>query len=167
LTRLLGIDLGTRRIGLAIADTANAGVRPLATLRRSTAERERQALATVLNEQRVDEVVVGLPLNMDGTEGEQARLTRDWAADVLAPLSCAVSWRDERLTSERASRRLGAPRRGRAGGPPTAGQRSAHRSAIDRQAAALILEAELAARGATGEASSEPAADALPPMVGR
>ncbi len=149
MTRLLGIDLGTRRIGLAVADAdAGAGtrIRPLATLRRSTAERDAAALATLVAEQRVDELVVGLPINMDGSEGEMSRSARAWAAEVLAPLGLPVSLRDERLTSESALRQLPPMRRGRAGGPPTGSQRAAHRAAVDREAAVAILQAEIDAR---------------------
>jgi putative holliday junction resolvase len=145
-TNLLGIDLGARRIGLAVADTDSRRVRPLATIRRSSAERDRSTIARLAAEQRVTELVVGLPLNMDGSEGEQARLARAWAEEALTDLGMPVYWRDERLTSERAAARLPAPRRGRAGGPPTAASRGAHRAALDRHAATLILEAELAAR---------------------
>jgi putative holliday junction resolvase len=144
-TRLLGIDLGTRRMGLAVAHDEVPWVRPLATINRSTAERERAALARVVAEQDIDEIVVGLPLNMDGSQGEQARLTREWAQAVLGPLGVPVCWRDERLTSERAGQRS-RPRRGRSGGPPSAARRADQRATIDRHAAALILEAELSAR---------------------
>jgi len=145
-TRLLGIDLGTRRVGLAVADTQSALVRPLATIRRSNPERERETLSRIIAEQAATEVVVGLPLNMDGSEGAQAALTRAWAECVLAPLGLPLRLRDERLTSERAEERLRAPRRGRTGGAPSPARRAAHRATIDRQSAGLILEAELAAR---------------------
>ena len=69
MTRLLGIDLGERRIGLAIADTDTGVVRPLSTIRRADPERDAATLGRVAAEQRVDELVVGLPLNMDGSEG--------------------------------------------------------------------------------------------------
>lgn len=146
MTRLLGIDLGTRRIGLAVADTATGTVSALATVRRGDAERDADVLATVAREQAIDEVVVGLPLNMDGTEGRQATTTRQWADDVLGRLALPCAWRDERLTSVRAGERLGRPARGRSGGPPSAAARSARRSAVDRLAAVLILQAELDAR---------------------
>jgi putative holliday junction resolvase len=148
LTRLLGIDLGTRRIGLAVADTATGGVRRLATLRRSTAERELAALATIVVEQGIDELVLGLPLNMDGSEGEQARHTRDWAMDVAAQLGRPLCWRDERLTTVRAGEAMGRLRRGAGGGPPSAAARDKHRSRLDQAAAALIAQAELDARSA-------------------
>jgi putative holliday junction resolvase len=146
LTRLLGIDLGTRRIGVAIGDEQSAVVRPLATLRRSTTEHEQASLRRLADDLGATEIVVGLPLNMDGSEGEQAALTRAWAHDVVEPLGLPVCWRDERLTSERAQVRARPPRRGRAGGPPTRAQRTSHRAALDRQAASLILESEMAAR---------------------
>jgi len=156
LTRLLGIDLGTRRIGLAIAETAapgdrtsvGAAIRPLATISRGTALRDATTIARVAEEQRVDEIVVGLPLRLDGAEAEMAQRARAWAEAVLGPLGLPVSFRDERLTTERASARLRPPRRGRAGGPPSAARRGAHRQSLDREAAAIILQAELDARAA-------------------
>jgi putative holliday junction resolvase len=146
-SRLLGIDLGTRRIGVAVADSRTSIARPLVTLRRSTVEREQAALARLAEEQQATEIVIGLPYNMDGSEGSQALLTRDWARLVLEPIGLPICWRDERLTSERAEERARPPRRGRSGGPPSAAQRASHRAALDREAATLILEAELAARG--------------------
>lgn len=146
MTRLLGIDLGARRIGLAVADTADSSVRPLATVRRGDAERDSRTLASVVNEQRIDELVLGLPCNMDGSEGAQALETRRWAEQVLSRLDLPLLWRDERLTSERAGSVVGRQGRGRSGGPPTAAKRQAHRAAIDRQAAALILQTELDSR---------------------
>jgi len=160
LTRLLGIDVGTRRIGLAIADTgaaapagavsSAASIRPLATISRGTAARDAATIARVVEEQRIDEIVVGLPLIMAGTEAEMARSTRAWAEAVLTGLGLPVCWRDERLSSEQAGARLRPPRRGRAGGPPSAARRDAHRASLDREAAAIILQAELDARVSRG-----------------
>lgn len=146
MTRLLGIDLGSRRIGLAVAETDSGSVRPLTTVRRGDAERDMRTLARVAQEQRIDAFVLGLPRNMDGSEGAQALETRRWAEQVLSRLDQPISWRDERLTSERAAVTVGRPGRGRSGGPPTAATREANRAAIDRHAAALILQAELDAR---------------------
>lgn len=157
MSRLLGIDLGTRRIGLALADTDTAAVRPLATLRRGSPERDISLLARLIEEQAVDELVVGLPRNMDGSEGQQAADTRAWAEQVAAQLGRPVYWRDERLTSELAEARLGRLRRGRSGGPPSPAARAAHRAGIDREAARLILQAELDARRLP--ATGQPAAD--------
>ena len=146
MTRLLGIDLGTRRVGLAVADSASGEVRRLVMLRRSSAERELAALARIVAEQRIEELVLGLPLNLDGSEGEQARLTRAWAAGVAAHIGLPLCWRDERLTTARAADAAGRLRRGASGGPPSAAARARHRSRLDQGAAALIVQAELDAR---------------------
>jgi len=145
-TRLLGIDLGERRIGLAIADTDTGVVRPLSTIRRADPERDATTLGRVASEQRVDELVVGLPLNMDSSEGTQAAATREWAALIAVALRLPLAWRDERLTSESAECRVGAARRGRSGGPPSSASRNAQRARVDREAAAAIAQAELDAR---------------------
>lgn len=146
MTRLLGMDLGARRIGLAVADTESNTIRGLTTIRRADAERDVRTLAGVIAEQRIDELVLGLPRNLDGSEGAQAEATRRWADEVLARLDRPINWRDERLTSERALLTVGRAGRGRSGGPPSAAARETHRAAIDRQAAVLILQAELDAR---------------------
>jgi putative Holliday junction resolvase len=148
LTRLLGIDLGARRIGLAVGDTAGGGIRALGTLRRGEPARDARSLATIVREQRIDELVVGLPLLADGREGGQAAITRAWVTEVGARVGLPLTLRDERLTSVRAEAAIGAAGRGSSGGPPSAAARNAHRALIDRTAAALIVEAELEARRA-------------------
>ena len=148
LTRLLGVDLGEQRIGLAIADSLSGSVRPLATIRRSDPARDVQTLTRICEEQRIDELVVGLPLNMDGSEGPQATATRDWATQVEAALNRPIVWRDERLTSVAAESRLGRAPRGPSGGPPSAKARNARRARVDREAAAAIVQAELDSRSA-------------------
>jgi RNase H-fold protein (predicted Holliday junction resolvase) len=77
---------------------------------------------------------------MDGSEGTQAALTREWAEAVAAVTGLPLRLRDERLTSQRAERRIGGLARGRSGGPPGPAQREAFRARIDREAAALILQ---------------------------
>ena len=147
MTRLLGVDLGTRRIGLAVADTATGEVRALATLRRApSVERDGERVVRLIEEQRIQELIVGLPLNMDGSEGFQAADTRAWGAAIAALVPVPVGWRDERLTSEIAEVRTGMVRRGRSGGAPSPAARNAHRARVDREAAANILQAELDAR---------------------
>jgi putative Holliday junction resolvase len=147
LTRLLGVDLGERRIGLAVADSESAEVRPLATLRRSSPERDAATVSRVCAEQRIDEIIVGLPLNMDGTEGDQAKLTREWVDQVSRGVDRPFAWHDERLSSEAAEARLGRPSRGPAGGPPSVAARNARRARVDREAAAHLLQSELDSRG--------------------
>lgn len=146
MTRLLGVDLGERRIGLAVADTDSGAVRPLATIRRADPARDARTIARVCEEQRIDEIVVGLPLNMDGSEGTQAAETRAWASGVALVLTRTIVWRDERLTSEQAEGRMERASRGKAGGPPSTASRASRRARIDREAAAAIVQAELDAR---------------------
>lgn len=166
MTRLLGIDLGERRIGIAVAEfvdpvrgtaaTGAAFARPLATIRRGRdPEADAAAIERLLDEHGATEVVVGLPLDMSGAEGPQAQLTRAWAALLEARLGVPVVLRDERLSSHLAEQRLGPIKRGRSGGPPTAAQREVYRSRVDREAAAIILQDELDARAASDAGRTE------------
>jgi putative Holliday junction resolvase len=149
MSRLLGVDLGARRVGLAIAEAAGGGARPLATLTRGrTLAADVAALRAVAVANDVTELVVGLPIDMSGVEGPQAAMTRAWAEAVAAAVGLPLTMRDERLSSDVAERRVGPARRGRSGGPPSRAQRDAHRARIDREAAAVILQDELDARSA-------------------
>jgi putative Holliday junction resolvase len=147
--RLLGIDLGEKRIGVAVGDVDTASANPLLTLMRGkTIDHDAVAISRLAAEQRAGGLVVGLPLDMDGGEGAQATKTREWADAIAVATGLPLRYRDERLTSERAERRIGGTARGRSGGPPTPSQRDAHRARIDREAAALILQDEFDARAA-------------------
>ena len=100
MTRLLGVDLGERRIGLAIADRDGGAAFALTTLNRARdTAADAAALARVAADQAVDELVVGLPLHANGDEGSQAAVTREWVAAVGPILGLPVIFRDERLTS--------------------------------------------------------------------
>jgi putative holliday junction resolvase len=145
-SRILGIDLGERRIGVAVADEDGAAV-PLTTLRRARAvAADAAALGRLAEEQDARELVVGLPLEASGVEGVQARVTRAWIEAVSPLVRLPVTLCDERLSSHLAESRLGPMKRGRSGGPPSASQREAHRARVDREAAAIILQDELDAR---------------------
>ena len=158
MTRLLGIDVGERRLGLAVADEPDGRAVALATITRSRGvEPEVAALARVVVEQGIGEIVVGLPLEASGAEGPQAAITRAWVAGVASRLGLPISMRDERLSSHLAEQRVGPMKRGRSGGPPTPTQRLSYRSRIDREAAAIILQDELDARAAR---ESAPASNA-------
>jgi putative Holliday junction resolvase len=146
-TRLLGIDLGERRVGLAIGDDDGSVARPLATIRRRRAlDDDEAALRAIVDAERIEALVVGLPLEASGAEGPQAALTRAWADAVAERLGLPVTLRDERLSSHLAETRLGPMKRGRSGGPPSKTQRDAHRARVDREAAAIILQDELDTR---------------------
>ena len=151
MTRLLGVDLGERRIGLAVADRDGGRAMALTTLpRKPDPEGDADALARVVAAEGVDELVVGLPLQR-AAPWARRRATQTWVEQVAPLLGLPVT-RDERLTSHLAELRVGPMKRGRSGGPPTRAQRDAHRARIDREAAAIILQDELDARAAAAAA---------------
>jgi putative Holliday junction resolvase len=168
--RLLGIDLGERRIGIAVADPVTGSVAPLTTIRRShKVSDDAVTVARLAAEQRIGVVVVGLPLDMNGTEGPQATRTREWAMAVQAAVDLPMRFRDERLSSVRAEQRMGRTGRGASGGPPSAAKMEAYRARIDREAAALILQDELdaVAREAAAEQTAEGPAGTADATEGR
>jgi putative Holliday junction resolvase len=141
---ILGIDLGSRRIGVAIAEAGDLSARPLVTIPR-TGE-ELTALAELVRRHGATELVVGLPLEARGNEGPMAAAARAWAAATGLALGLPVHLRDERFSSSLAESRLGPMPRGRSGGPPSPTQRERYRGRVDREAAAVILQDELDAR---------------------
>jgi len=148
-TRALGIDLGERRIGIAIAEGPGAGARPLTTLRRGRrVEADADALLALIAAHDIAEMVVGLPIDAAGHEGPQAALTRSWVEDIRARLGdhVTITLHDERLSSHVAETRLGPMKRGRSGGPPSRHQRDEYRARVDREAAAVILQDALDTR---------------------
>jgi putative holliday junction resolvase len=130
------LDLGRRRIGLAVSDDSEAHVFPLGALERRGGRADFEAIARCLHDYRISRMIVGLPLNMDGTEGAPARSARAFAERLGDELKLAVEMFDERLTSFEAEDRL------RDRGIP----RKAKKAAIDAIAAAVILEGWLAVR---------------------
>jgi putative holliday junction resolvase len=131
------LDLGRRRIGLAILDAPALGVRPLTTLDRSSSAHDLDALRTIAADWHVDRIVLGLPLNMNGSEGPAARQAREFAGLLAHTLALPVELYDERLTSFEAKSRL----------RDSSLRRGARKVMIDQVAAALILEGWLAEHG--------------------
>ena len=147
MSRILGVDLGSKRVGLAVAEVGIGIARPLSTVNRgATLDDDVVILERVCREQAVTELVVGLPIEAKGDEGTMAEAARTWAKAVAERLSLPVTMRDERLSSFEAERRLGRMPRGRSGGAPSRTQRNAYRARIDREAASVILQDELDAR---------------------
>ncbi len=154
MNRLLGIDLGTKRIGLAIAEPDALRARPLSTLARGrSVAADAEVLWRVVGANGIGELVIGLPLDMRGGEGPAAVAARHWAVAIAEATGLPVTLRDERLSSHVAEGRVGPAKRGPSGGPPGPARRAANRARIDREAARVILEDELAAReiGLPGE----------------
>lgn len=139
MSRLVGIDHGSRRIGLAVADEETG----IAFPRRALQVRRRDAVDAVVRFARsegAELVVLGLPRNMDGSEGAQAAEVRAFA-DRLATAGLAVTFVDERLSSWAAARELG-----EAGRRPERGT-----GELDSAAARLILQEYLDARSRSRE----------------
>ena len=149
--RILGIDLGSRRIGLAVADAGIGIARPLATIGRGADDAaDATALARVCRDQGIIELVVGLPIEARGSEGEMAAGARIWAEAMRVATGLPVAMRDERLSSYEAEQRIGRMPRGRSGGAPTRAQRTAYKARVDREAASIILQDELDSRRTAG-----------------
>lgn len=131
---VIGLDLGRRRIGAAVS---SSGLAPtlLANIERSSPERDLERLRSLVREWQAEAIVVGLPLNMDGSEGAAAHNARGFAAWLSQRLGLPVELCDERLTSFEARERLKSSGRSRAG----------RKARVDSMAAALILEGWLAA----------------------
>ena len=147
--KLLGVDLGERRIGLAVAEAGGLAARPLATINRAPSlapSDDAAALAEFVAEQGISELVVGLPLEASGAHGPMAEAAGTWARAVAELLGLPLTLRDERLSSHLAESRLGPMPRGRSGGPPSKTQRDRYRARVDREAASIILQDELDAR---------------------
>ncbi len=135
--RVLAIDYGRRRIGVAVTDPEGIIAVPLLTLHRERKISDRlRRLARLAEQHEVDGFVLGLPLEMSGDEGEMARTVRDFGARLSERTSLPVVFIDERLTSVEAAEVLEA-----------AGVRGARRKeVIDQVAAVVILQNWMAAR---------------------
>jgi putative holliday junction resolvase len=133
--RILALDVGKKRIGIAISDPLGVTARP-----HSTVDRNKKGvgkIVEIVNQLEAKEILIGLPLHLDGTEGEQAKDVRSFAAR-LTPLVAPVPLKfwDERLTTVEAQERLSDRR----------GDWRKSKKEIDAFAAAMILEAYLIER---------------------
>ena len=106
MSRSLGIDFGTRRIGLALSDPTGTLATPLPFLENSTPEEVTKNLKDLVENHGVETIVVGMPRNMDGTYGPSAEKVRNIIAQTQPHLTAKVVTIDERLTTAQASREL-------------------------------------------------------------
>ncbi len=141
--RLLGLDPGTKTIGLAISDPGLLVASPLETLKRTRFAADAAALAGIVRDHQVGGLVIGLPLNLDGSEGPAARNARLFARELIRRAELfdqepEIAFWDERLTTAAVERLM------------IAADLSRRRRArtIDRAAAAYILQGALDALGA-------------------
>lgn len=130
MTRILGVDYGTKRIGLAISDDLRITARPLEVVARA---RIIDALRRITSEYDIDRIVVGLPTSLGGKEGTSAEAARELGSEVEERFGVTVEYVDERFTSRMAQSALlesGMKRRDR-------------KERVDKVAAAIILQTYL------------------------
>jgi putative Holliday junction resolvase len=129
--RFLGLDVGEKRIGVAISDPTNTFAQPLMSITRGAGDIDR--IKGLIDERGVGEVVVGIPINMNGSRGESAKSVSDFAERLRAEISVPVVFVDERLSTQEAERMLISADL----------SRKKRKGVIDQVAAALILETRL------------------------
>jgi putative Holliday junction resolvase len=128
--RLLGFDVGEKTIGLALSDTTLTVATPLDTLKRGRFLDVAEAIDVIVARQGVGGFVVGLPINMDGSEGPRAQATRAFAQNLLMAISLPLAFWDERLSTAAVERSM-----------LEADLSRARRAAlVDKAAAAYILQ---------------------------
>lgn len=132
----LGLDVGSKRIGVAGCDGTGLIATGLTTIERTSFERDVAQLRELVEQRQVQVLVVGLPYSMDGTIGFQAKQVQKFAKRLAKALQLPVEYVDERLTSFEAEELLKAQNR----------SPSRNKSLIDRKAAAIILQQWLDAR---------------------
>lgn len=126
----LGLDVGSKRIGVAGCDGTGLIASGLTTIERTSFDRDVAQLRELVEQRQVKVLVVGLPYSMDGTLGFQARKVQKLAARLAEALQLPVEYMDERLTSFEAEELLKAEKR----------SPSRNKALIDRKAAAIILQ---------------------------
>lgn len=128
--RLIGVDLGTKTIGLALSDLGRQIASPLETIRRVKFTPDAGRLAALCGEHRVGGLVVGLPLNMDGSEGPRAQSTRAFVRNLKPILGLPAVFFDERLSTAVVTRAL----------IEADASRAKRSQVVDKLAAAYILQ---------------------------
>ena len=104
--RLLGLDVGAKTVGLAISDATLTVATPVEVLRRTKFERDAARLMELIEARNVGALVIGLPINMDGSEGRRCRSVRQFSANLLGRIDIPVAFWDERLSTAAVERML-------------------------------------------------------------
>jgi len=140
--RVLGIDLGSKRIGIAASDRSGTIASPLTVLQRCGSQGgDHKNIAKIVVEEEAVAIVVGLPLNMDGSEGKAAQSARAEVERMATVVGVPVYVHDERLTTVAADRVMMEQNM----------NAQARRKVVDKWAAAVILQAWLDSRESRGE----------------
>jgi putative Holliday junction resolvase len=131
--RLLGLDVGTKTIGMALSDVTRSVATPFDTIRRTKFTADAKTIRDVVEKNQVGALVIGFPLNLDGSEGPRAQSTRAFARNLAVHVAVPMVFWDERLSTAAVERHLieaDASRKRRA-------------EVVDRMAAAYILQGAL------------------------
>ncbi|MBT5187597.1 MAG: Holliday junction resolvase RuvX [Kordiimonadaceae bacterium] len=104
--RLLGLDLGSKTIGIALSDFLLTVATPMETIKRVKFTKDAERLLTIISEQKVGGIVLGLPKNMDGSEGPRCQSTRQFAKNMGEKTDIPISYWDERLSTIAVTRTL-------------------------------------------------------------
>lgn len=131
--RLLGLDLGEKTIGLALSDTMAVIATPLETLRRGKFTNDAAKLLALVAEHNIGAMIVGLPLNMDGSEGPSAQSARAFARNFATKSNVPIVLQDERLSTAAVTRTL----------LEADSSRAKRARVVDKMAAAYILQGAL------------------------
>ena len=126
--RVLGLDVGTKTIGVAIGYPRMQLSEPIQTVKRQSVQKDTEKLLLLCRQQAIDHIVVGLPLQLDGTEGRSVRLARQIGDKLLELGNVGVTYWDERFSTVEAARRL-----------QENGKSSRDQKAIIDQAAAMVI----------------------------
>lgn len=131
--KIMALDVGDARIGIAYTDALELSVNPLESYVRKNTENDYIHIAKLIKDYRIERVVVGLPLNMDGTEGDRVEKTKVFADTLKNYTDVQMVWQDERLTTVTAERLL----------IEQGMRREKRKTVIDKVAAMVILSSYL------------------------
>jgi putative holliday junction resolvase len=131
--RLLGLDVGEKTIGLALSDLGLMIATPMQTIRRTKFAADLKLIATIITDQQVGGLIIGLPINMDASEGPRAQSIRQFARNVLKQIDLPVVLWDERLSTMAVTRIL----------IDADTSRARRAELVDKMAAAYILQGAL------------------------
>lgn len=131
--RLLGLDLGSKTIGVALTDIMCRIATPMEIIKRTKFTHDAERLITIITEQNVGGLILGLPLNMDGSEGRRCQSTRAFAQNISDKINLPIALWDERLSTIAVTRTL----------LEADASRKRRKEVIDKMAAAYILQGAL------------------------
>jgi putative Holliday junction resolvase len=133
LMRIMGLDVGSKTIGVAISDELGITAQGFKTIKRKAMEDDLRELYTIISQFQIEKIVVGLPKNMDGSLGKQAEFVLGWIEDFKNKIQLPVETLDERLSTVEASKTL----------LKADLSRKKRKGVIDKLAAVLILQGYL------------------------